>query len=131
MPQPSRRLVNVVVKEVSLVGAGDNPGAQVVLFKAREQPRTLRQRWTEKLAALRQRMGREPGAEVRKRLYDEVREQQQASQVYEALGCRLNALAQSLESIVWWPTEEEQQRPKDELIRETVRQFADGIERDA
>lgn len=126
------RLRNLTVKAVALVPAGDNPPARILLAKSREaaQQRSLAGTFRELLSYARKALGREPGAEVRKQLYDEVRQRQQASAVYDALMQRLSALAESLQSIIWWPAEGET-RDAETLIRESVQQFASSIEQDA
>jgi hypothetical protein len=139
MPKPRKRLRNVNVKEVSLVGAGDNPPARVVLFKARGAPapdRAAAARFNARVAELAKKLGAPPSAAALKELYDEVRERQQASDVYDALRQRMSALSDSLQSIIWFyplSTADGEPAPAPDraaLIRETVRQFADSIDRD-
>lgn len=38
--QPKRRLVNLRLKRIDIVDAGDNPGANILLYKARENDET-------------------------------------------------------------------------------------------
>lgn len=132
-----RRLHNLKVGAVALVNDGDNPPARFVLAKAREQQQPPPGRagsrymtFRDLLAYARKALGREPSEAVRKQLYDEVRQRQQASVVYDALMSRLSALSESLQSIIWWPSEGET-RDTETLIRESVQQFAASIETDA
>lgn len=131
MPQPKVWLRNPIVKEVSLVGAGDNRPARILIYKAEPETQSLAERFRSALDAVRKALGREPSREVRKQLYDDVRQRQDARQVYDALMLRMNALSSSLESIIWYPSDEEKARPLEDLVRETVQQFASSIEKDA
>lgn len=131
MPKATRRLRNLTIKEVSLVPHGDNPPARIVLYKARAPRLTTRERFTHLVGAVRKWIGDEPSEEVRKQLYDEVRSRQQGSTVLDALRQRMEALSESLQSIIWFPNDAEREQDTETLIAESVRQFADSIEADA
>lgn len=71
---PKRRLRNITVKEISLVRAGDNPPARVLLFKSREPDPlpSVGERFRSALATLRKRLGYEPSAATRAEVLEEI-----------------------------------------------------------
>lgn len=138
------RLRELKVREVSLVGKGDNPPARIVLWKGDDydpsggDPAVERMRRRKRsagqvakdlylgaLAKVTEALGRAPGEDLRKELFEQVREADRARDVFAALMERKEALAESLHSILFFGEEGQDTAA---LIKETVRQFANAMD---
>ena len=100
MTEAKRRLKNPQVGEISLVDYGDNPGADHVLFKRRGgvekgQSMSMADRFRELLLIVKEKLGGDPGEDVRKALYDEVRDESMKETANHVLNRRLDDLSQA------------------------------------
>ena len=122
MPPRRERLSDLVIKEVSLVQEGDNPPARIKLWKRRET-------WRERVSALVAKIRSGAGADVEKKLFDEIRAARNHDQVFSALYNRLDDLTDSIRSILFWEGEDVEGTPE-ERIRRTLDQFTASVDAD-
>ncbi len=125
MPEKKTRLSDLAITKISLVTAGDDPEARVVLVKRKGgSDLSVAQRFDRELAAAHKTLGHAPAGELAKLLFDEVREQDTNDTVLDLIWSRMDSLSESLRDLLWWP---EDGADTQALVGETIEQFAEGV----
>ena len=119
MAKAIRRLKNIEVDEISLVDDGDNPGAQMVLFKARHDPEEDEERRRQRLKP-----------KVTKRTFDEVRVASQLEFVHDILMNRIGDLRQAISESLFKFRDEDDDRDAEATIKRSLGQFAESMSGD-